>query len=108
TNTVDVIDAIKDRLKELKKALPAGYSLDIVRDQSVFILASFHTIREHLILGSILASLVVLLFMQNIRATIISAIAIPTSIISTFAAMEYAGLTLNGPCMLGLTLPVVI
>jgi HAE1 family hydrophobic/amphiphilic exporter-1 len=108
TNTVDVVNAIKERLNELKKGLPAGYSLDIVRDQSTFILAAFHAIREHLILGSILAALVVLLFMQNVRATIISAIAIPTSIISTFAAMDFAGITLNSPSMLGLTLSVGI
>src|SRR5262249_14444455 len=99
---------VKARLAELKKSLPAGYSLDVVRDQSTFILASFHAIREHLILGSILAALVVLLFMQNIRATIIAAIAIPTSIISTFAAMDFAGITINGPSMLGLTLSVGI
>ncbi len=108
TNTVDIVNAVKARLNELKKSLPAGYSLDVVRDQSTFILASFHTIREHLIIGSLLASLVVLLFMQNVRATIISAIAIPTSIISTFAAMDFAGITLNGPSMLGLTLSVGI
>ncbi|MFN0087857.1 MAG: efflux RND transporter permease subunit [Blastocatellia bacterium] len=108
TNTVDVVDAIKERLDELKTAIPAGYEIKIVRDQSAFILASFHTIREHLILGSLLAALVVLLFMQNIRATIISAVAIPTSLISTFAMMEYAGITLNGPSMLGLTLAVGI
>jgi HAE1 family hydrophobic/amphiphilic exporter-1 len=108
TNTVDVVNNIKERLAELRKGLPAGYSLDIVRDQSTFILASFHAIREHLILGSILAALVVLLFMQNVRATIISAIAIPTSIISTFAAMDFAGITLNAPSMLGLTLSVGI
>jgi hydrophobic/amphiphilic exporter-1 (mainly G- bacteria), HAE1 family len=108
TNTVDVVNEIKARLDELKKSLPPGYTVQVVRDQSVFILASFHAIREHLILGSILAALVVLLFMQNVRATIISAVAIPTSIISTFAAMEYAGITLNGPSMLGLTLSVGI
>jgi hydrophobic/amphiphilic exporter-1 (mainly G- bacteria), HAE1 family len=108
TNTVDIVNAVKARLAELKKGLPAGYSLDVVRDQSIFILASFHTIREHLILGSLLAALVVLLFMQNVRATIIAAIAIPTSIISTFAAMDFAGITLNGPSMLGLTLSVGI
>src|SRR5581483_4149102 len=108
TNTVDVINAINERLNDVKKALPAGYSLEVVRDQSEFILASFHTIKEHLILGSILASIVVLLFMRNLRATIISAIAIPTSIISTFAVMEYFGITLNGPSMLGLTLSVGI
>src|SRR5262249_60263626 len=66
TNTVDIVNAVKERLNELKKALPAGYSLDVVRDQSTFILASFHTIREHLVIGSLLASLVVLLFMQNV------------------------------------------
>src|SRR5262245_60571991 len=108
TNTVDIVNAVKARLAELKKSLPAGYSLDVVRDQSIFILASFHMIREHLIVGSLLASLVVLLFMQNVRATLISAIAIPTSIISTFAAMDFAGITLNGPSMLGLTLSVGI
>ncbi len=108
TNTVDIVNAVKARLAELKKSVPAGYSLDVVRDQSTFILASFHMIREHLIVGSLLASLVVLLFMQNVRATIISAIAIPTSIISTFAAMDFAGITLNGPSMLGLTLSVGI
>lgn len=108
TNTVDVIDGLKERLTELKKTLPPGYAVDIVRDQSEFILASFHAIQEHLIVGSILASLVVLLFMRNLRATIISAIAIPTSIVSTFAVMEYFGITLNGPSMLGLTLSVGI
>ncbi|MCI0663891.1 MAG: efflux RND transporter permease subunit [Acidobacteria bacterium] len=108
TNTVDVIEAIKQRLEELKPTIPAGYDLKIVRDQSTFIIAAFHTVREHLILGSFLAALVVLLFMQNLRATFISAIAIPTSIISTFAAMDYAGITLNGPSMLGLTLSVGI
>ena len=108
TNTVDVVNAIKGRLDELKASIPPGYELKVVRDQSVFIIAAFDTIREHLIIGSLLAALVVLLFMQNVRATIIAAIAIPTSLISTFAAMEWADITLNGPSMLGLTLAVGI
>ncbi len=108
TNTVDVVNEVKDRLKDLKKNLPPGYSVEVVRDQSVFILAAFHAIREHLLLGSLLAALVVLLFMQNLRATIISGIAIPSSIIATFALMDYFGITLNGPSMLGLTLSVGI
>jgi HAE1 family hydrophobic/amphiphilic exporter-1 len=107
-NTVDVVNAVKGRLESLKNVLPAGYSLEVVRDQSVFILARFHAIREHLLLGSLLAALVVLLFMQNLRATIISGIAIPSSIIATFALMDYWGITLNGPSMLGLTLSVGI
>ncbi|MGH9848039.1 MAG: efflux RND transporter permease subunit, partial [Blastocatellia bacterium] len=108
TNTVDVVNAVKERLDELRKGLPAGYNVAVVRDQSVFILARFHAIREHLIVGSMLAALVVLLFMQNIRATLISAISIPSSIIATFALMDYWGITLNGPSMLGLTLSVGI
>lgn len=108
TNTVDVVKEVNERLDALKKNLPAGYTIDVVRDQSVFILAAFHAIREHLILGSFLAALVVLLFMQNLRATIISGIAIPSSIIATFALMDFWGITLNGPSMLGLTLSVGI
>lgn len=108
TNVIEVVDAVKARLALVKKNLPPGYSVDVVRDQSAFILASFHAVREHLMLGSLLAALVVLVFMGNLRATIISAIAIPTSIISTFAIMDYFGVTLNGPSMLGLTLSVGI
>lgn len=108
TNVIEVVDAIKDRLAQARKSLPAGYSVDVVRDQSTFILASFHAVREHLMLGSFLAALVVLLFMGSVRATIIAAISIPTSIISTFAIMDYFGITLNGPSMLGLTLSVGI
>src|SRR5690242_19079340 len=108
TNVIEVVDAVKERLQTIRKTLPAGYKVEVVRDQSIFILASFHAVREHLLLGSLLAALVVLLFMGNVRATIISAIAIPTSIISTFAIMDYFNVTLNGPSMLGLTLSVGI
>ncbi|MEK6323796.1 MAG: efflux RND transporter permease subunit [Acidobacteriota bacterium] len=108
TNVIEVVDAIKARLAIVKRSLPPGYSVDVVRDQSTFILASFHAVREHLMLGSLLAALVVLVFMGNVRATIISAISIPTSIISTFAIMDYFDITLNGPSMLGLTLSVGI
>ena len=104
TNVIDVVDAINLRLASVRKALPAGYSVDVVRDQSIFILASFHAVREHLMLGSFLAALVVLFFMGSVRATIIAAISIPTSIISTFAIMDYFDISLNGPSMLGLTL----
>jgi len=108
TNTVEVVHQIKNRIEELKKVLPPGYSLDVVRDQSTFIEASFHAIQEHLLLGSLLAAIVVLIFMRNLRATIIAAIAIPTSIISTFALMNFMGFSLNAMTMLALTLSVGI
>ena len=108
TNTVAVIDAIKERLAEIAPQLPAGYSTEIVRDQSQFIKAAVDTVQEHLVLGGFLAALVVLLFLGNLRATLIAAIAIPTSIISTYALMYAMGFTLNVLTLLALTLAVGI
>ncbi len=108
TNTVQVVEAIKERLSDLKGVTPAGYDIRIVRDQSEFIKASIKTVEEHLVLGSILAALVVLVFLWNWRSTIIAAIAIPTSIIATFGLMWYEGFTLNAMTLLALTLAVGI
>ncbi|HWW86076.1 MAG TPA: efflux RND transporter permease subunit, partial [Vicinamibacterales bacterium] len=108
TNTVEVVDAVLSRLQELKGGLPAGYNVRVVRDTSEFIKASIHNVEEHLVVGSILAALVVLLFLTNLRSTIIAAIAIPTSIIATFGLVWYMGFTLNSMTMLALTLSVGI
>jgi HAE1 family hydrophobic/amphiphilic exporter-1 len=108
TNTVEVVNAVKERLDDLRPTLPKGYDVRIVRDMSTFIKASIHSVTEHLIIGSILAALVVLIFLWNLRSTMIAAIAIPTSIVSTFGLMWYMGFTLNMMTMLGLTLAVGI
>ena len=108
TNTVEVVKEVKTRLNDLKATLPPGYSVRQVRDTSEFIEASIHNVEEHLIVGSILAALVVLLFLTNLRSTIIAAIAIPTSIIATFGLVWYMGFTLNMMTMLALTLSVGI
>jgi HAE1 family hydrophobic/amphiphilic exporter-1 len=108
TNTVEVVQAVKQRFEELRPNLPAGYDARIVRDLSEFIKASIHNVEEHLIVGSILAALVVLLFLGNLRSTVIAAIAIPTSIIATFGLIWYMGFTLNTMTMLALTLSVGI
>ncbi|MCC6388975.1 MAG: efflux RND transporter permease subunit, partial [Bryobacterales bacterium] len=105
-NTIEVIHNVKEKLPRIRQVLPPGVSLDIVQDQSRYIEAAFHEVRLHLILGSILASLVVLLFMRNWRATIIAAVAIPASIISTFGVMYAFGFTLNNITMLALVLMV--
>ncbi|MCC6366168.1 MAG: efflux RND transporter permease subunit [Bryobacterales bacterium] len=105
-NTIEVIHNVKERLPRIRQVLPPGVNLDIVQDQSRYIEAAFHEVRLHLILGSILASLVVLLFMRNWRATIIAAVAIPASIISTFGVMYAFGFTLNNITMLALVLMV--
>jgi HAE1 family hydrophobic/amphiphilic exporter-1 len=108
TNTVAVINAIKERLAEIAPQLPVGYSTEIVRDQSQFIKAAVDTVQEHLIVGGFLAALVVLLFLGNLRSTLIAAIAIPTSIVSTYALMYAMGFTLNVLTLLALTLAVGI
>ncbi len=108
TNTVQVVDAVRERLAEVSALAPAGYEIRVVRDLSEFIKASINSVEEHLVLGSILAAAVVLVFLWNWRSTIIAAIAIPTSIIATFGLIWYQGFTLNSMTMLALTLAVGI
>jgi len=108
TNTVEVVRSVRERLDELTPNLPQGYHARVVRDLSTFIEAAIDNVEEHLIIGSILAALVVLLFLSNLRSTLIAAIAIPTSIIATFGLIWYMGFTLNMLTMLALTLSVGI
>jgi hydrophobic/amphiphilic exporter-1 (mainly G- bacteria), HAE1 family len=108
TNTVQVVDAVKERLADIAPLLPPGYGIRVVRDQSEFIRASIDSVEEHLIVGSILAAAVVLVFLWNWRSTIIAAIAIPTSIVATFGLIWSQGFTLNSMTMLALTLAVGI
>lgn len=108
TNTVAIVNSVKERMAEITPTLPQGLDIRLVRDQSEFINASVHAIEEHLILGSIFASIIVFVFLWNFRATIISSLAIPTSIIATFALMVLMGYTLNQMTMLSLTLMVGI
>ncbi|MDB4952720.1 MAG: multidrug efflux transporter, partial [Myxococcales bacterium] len=108
TNTVAVVDSVKAAVTALQKSLPAGYSVDIVRDNSIQIRTSAQQVLEHLILGAGLAALVVLLFLGSLRSTIIAAISIPVSIISTFGLMMVAHFTLNMMTLLALALAVGI
>jgi HAE1 family hydrophobic/amphiphilic exporter-1 len=107
-NTVAVIEGVKEKLRELQPQLPADVKLEVIRDQSRYIYEALHEIKRHLILGSILACLVVLLFMRNWRAMVIAAVAIPTSVIATFGMMKALGFTLNSVTMLALVLMVGI
>lgn len=105
-NTVRVIAGIKERLKRCEALLPDDVKVTIIQDQSRYILAALHEIQGHLISGSILACLTVLLFMKSWRSTLIASVAIPTSIIATFAVMGMFGFTLNNVTMLALVLMV--
>jgi hydrophobic/amphiphilic exporter-1 (mainly G- bacteria), HAE1 family len=107
-NTVAVIESAKRNLARLTPRLPGDVRLEIVRDQSRYIHAALHEINLHLVLGSILASLVVLAFMRSWRSTLIAAVAIPTSTIAAFGVMAALGFTLNSVTMLALVLMVGI
>jgi HAE1 family hydrophobic/amphiphilic exporter-1 len=107
-NTVEVIEAAKANIDRIRPQLPAGVTMEMIRDQSEHIYASLHEINIHLVLGSILACLVVFAFMRDWRATVIAAVAIPTSVISTFGLMAALDFTLNTVTMLALVLMVGI
>ena len=107
-NTVSTADSVRQRLNEIRPTLPKDVRADIISDQSTFITASVDNIKHHLVEGAIFASIIIFLFLTNIRTTLIAAIAIPTSIISTFALMAAMNLTLNTISMLALTLMVGI
>jgi HAE1 family hydrophobic/amphiphilic exporter-1 len=105
-NTVEVIHNIKAELERVRPQLPVDIKLEVIRDQSRYIDAALNEITHHLVLGSILASLVVLLFMRSWRSTLIAAVAIPCSVISTFGMMRALNFTLNSVTMLALVLMV--
>jgi len=107
-NTVAVIEAIKQRLPALLAQLPPDVKIEVTRDQSKYIHEALSEIQKHLILGSLLASLVVLAFMRSWRATFIAALAIPVSVVSTFGMMWALDFTLNSVTMLALVLMVGI
>jgi hydrophobic/amphiphilic exporter-1 (mainly G- bacteria), HAE1 family len=107
-NTVKVADAVRAKVAELRQQLPPGVQLLVVHDISDFIKASVHSLVEHLVLGSVLASLIVWLFIRNWRAVIIAAIAIPASVLATFTLMRGMNFSLNNMTLLALTLAVGI
>src|ERR1051325_7243782 len=159
TNTVEVVNALKERTEELQRDLPKGWSMRIIRDQSQYVISAVNAVKEHLILGSLFSALIVLFFpsspklrtavalviatlavyfllfgfhevsprmvvplraagvlvalgmltyfFRRSRPTVISAVAIPSSIIATFAAMKFENFTLNVITLLALTLAVV-
>ncbi|MBK8939700.1 MAG: efflux RND transporter permease subunit [Polyangiaceae bacterium] len=107
-NTMEVVQRVKERIDEFRPLWPKGYEIKVARDQSEFVGNAIGAVKEHLIVGSFLAALVVLLFLGNLRSTLIAAVSIPISIISTFALMSWAGFTLNSITMLALALAVGI
>ena len=107
-NTVAVIEGARNKLATIERSLPPGVKVTVIRDDSRFIYASIASLEEHLIFGALFATIVVMVFIRNIRAVLISALAIPASIISSFTLMNIMGFTLNNMTLLGITLAVGI
>ena len=107
TNTVEIIAEVKKRLeKEIIPQLPAGLTVTVSSDDSIFIMEMVKTLKEHLLLGTLLAALVVWLFLRSIRSTLIIAIAIPVSLMGAVAAIYFAGYTFNSMTLLAMLLLV--
>ncbi|MCU0618416.1 MAG: efflux RND transporter permease subunit [Gemmatimonadaceae bacterium] len=108
-NALEVSREARARLAEVGAArLPPGVAARVVRDESVFVEASLDAVEEHLVLGAALAALTVLAFLRSGRATLIATLAVPSSVVGTFAALRALGLSLNMLSLLGLTLAVGI
>jgi HAE1 family hydrophobic/amphiphilic exporter-1 len=106
TNTVEVANRVKAEIIKINKNLPPGMKINIAMDQSRFIIRSIDEVQFHLIIGSIFAILAVFIFLKNMRTTLISAVALPVSVISTFALINAFGFTFNNMTMLALSLSV--
>ena len=107
-NTVAVADGINAAVAELRSALPEGASLRVIRDNSIAIRQSVRSVLEELVLGAILTIVIVMLFLNDWKATAITSLALPVSVISSFILMNALGFTLNLLTLMGLSLSIGI
>ncbi len=108
SNLLAVSDAITAALPAIREALPPGASLEVAFNEAIFVQRSIREAQESLVLAAGLVVLIILAFLRNLRATIIPGLAIPTSIIATFAVMFFLGFTINNLTLLALTLAIGI
>src|SRR5690606_33382262 len=93
-NIIETVDAIREQLPAFEAMLPAHVALTVAQDRTPSIRASLHEAEITLLIAVVLVVLVVLLFLRNIRAALIPAIAVPASLITTFSLMLWFGYTL--------------
>src|SRR5207244_3077672 len=105
-NTVEVVNKIRQMLPSFRSQIPAAVSLDILYDRSQSIRSSVHDVQFTLLLTVCLVVLVIFLFLRNLSATVIPSLALPMSIVGTFAAMYLFGYSLDNLSLMALTLCV--
>ena len=105
-NTVAVSDQVQARMIELQKTFPAGIVAAQIFDQGRFVKENAHEVETAIVFGGAMAILIILVFMLDLRSTLISAVALPTSVIGTFFLMYLLGYTLNMMTLLALSLAI--
>lgn len=103
-NVIEVVRQIREEIPKLQSAIPAGVDLAVVSDRTVTIRASVHDVQFTLILSIVLVTLVVLLFLRSLRATLIAGVALPLSLITSFGIMYFAGFSLDNLSLMALTI----
>jgi multidrug efflux pump len=107
-NLISVADEIRHELPRIQASLPAGVSINIAFDQSIFVKRSIQEAEETLGIAALLVVIIIFIFLRNLRATIIPGLAIPTSIVAAFAIMYFLGFSINNFTLLALTLAIGI
>ncbi|NJA05440.1 MdtB/MuxB family multidrug efflux RND transporter permease subunit [Methylococcaceae bacterium WWC4] len=103
-NVIEVVDRIQELLPKLQASLPSGVEVDALTDRTVTIRASVHDVQFELLLAVALVVMVIFLFLRNIPATIIPGVAVPLSLVGTFAAMYLAEFSINNLTLMALTI----
>ena len=107
-NTIEIVENIKKTIPSLKKMAGDNYDVKVLNDTTPFIIHSLDEVKFDLIYGVFLAIIIVFLFLRNFTITLVSALSIPSSIVGTFALMDYMGFDLNRMTLIGLTLAIGI
>ncbi len=103
-NVIEVVRQIRAEIPKLQRAIPAGVNLTVVSDRTVTIRASVHDVQFTLVLSVVLVTLVVLLFLRSLRATLIAGVALPLSLITSFGIMYFSGFSLDNLSLMALTI----
>ena len=108
TNTIEIVERVKNIVPQLQLLAKDNYEVKVLNDTSPFIINSLEDVEFDLIYGAILAAIIVFIFLRNFTITLVSALSIPTSIMGTFALMDFMGFDLNKMTLIGLTLAIGI
>src|SRR5438094_905147 len=103
-NVIEVVRQIREEIPKLQRAIPAGVNLNVVSDRTITIRASVRDVQFTLILSVVLVTLVVLLFLRSLRATLIAGVALPLSLITSFGIMYFCGFSLDNLSLMALTI----